>query len=692
MAITVDGSTPAGFGAGASATSITSAAFTPPVGSRIILLFGADSNAGETTNVTTTGTGGDAITFAKSVRNSGLYAEVWISDPCPTAISRTVTASVSGGGGATLLWAQPLVLNGVDPTTPLGATGFNASANTANVANPTAYTSTVDNSLCVFVAMDDSNNGAPTTTDVGFAATTTGESWLAGYKAAATTPSGSTVSINLDAAGTNAATWWWAAAEILPAVGGATAPTQPVLTATPNVGPSMHLSWTVPSNGGSAITDALVEVAPDVSGSAGTYSTFTHSALGTTAAIDVTGLTAGNWYWFRVSAINAIGTSTASTAVRARSSEDIVPSTKPRFAFPTKAPGRVRRIQATRGVNRAQATADDIAALVFGAVVSNGTGSAVINNTFNVTAVGATTPKGSAVVNNTFNVTAVGKRTPKGSATINNEFDATAVGKRVPKGSATISDAFDVTAIGKQVPKGSATVTNEFDPTAIGKRTPKGSAVITNSFDVSATGVAPVVGGAAGSAIITNTWNVTAVGQRTPKGSALITNGFDVVVTGKRVPKGTASLLNTFNPTGVGKRVPKGSAIIFNDWVLFAQGVAPLVGVNQGSALVTTLWTVTADGVRHPVGSAVAEVTWSVTAVGVAPVVQPHLGSAIITQTWQVVASGARPSLGAAVLHNEWTVVAIGTNAVGLIGKFGDLAYVDWQWEAHPIVDWLVGS
>lgn len=690
MAITLDASTPAGFGAGASATSITSAAFTPPIGSRIILLFGADSNAGETTNVTATGTGGDAITFAKSVRNSGLYAEVWISDPCPTAISRTVTASVSGGGGATLLWAQPLVLNGVDPTTPLGATGFNASANTSNVANPTAYTSTVDNSLCVFVAMDDSNNGAPTTTDVGFAATTTGESWIAGYKAAATTPAGSTVTINLDAAGAAAATWWWAAAEILPAAGVTTAPTQPVLTATPNVGPSMHLSWTV-SDGGSPITDALVEGAPDVSGSPGTYTTFTHGALGTTAAIEATGLTAGNWYWFRVSAINAIGTSTASTAVRAKSSEAIVASTKPRFAFPTKAPGRVRRIQATRGVNRAQATADDIAALVFGAGVSTGTGSAVVNNTFNATAVGAMTPKGSATVNDTFNPVALGKRVPKGLASVSDTFDPSASGKRVPKGSAVVNDAFD--------------------PAAFGKRFPQGSAVVNDTFNPTAAGQAPVVGGAAGSALISDTFNPvatgkrtpkgsgsisdafdpTAVGKRTPKGSAAVSDTFNPVATGKRVPKGAAAITDTFDPTAAGKRVPKAAGVVDNQWAVQALGFAPQVGVNRGNGSILDQWDVSATGKRTPKGSASASDLWQVTAAGVAPAVPQHLGAATVATVWPVAAVGARMSKGASAAYAAWALEAFG-DSTGMLGTLNGIGFVEWMYEGHEIVDWLVGA
>ena len=85
------------------------------------------------------------------------------------------------------------------------------------------------------------------------------------------------------------------------------------LTTTPKPG-RVDLSWTAPGNGGSAITDYLIERAPDVSGSPGTYATVTHSAQTTTTYTD-SGLTNGSIYWYRISAINAIGTGTASTAV-----------------------------------------------------------------------------------------------------------------------------------------------------------------------------------------------------------------------------------------------------------------------------------------------------------------------------------------------------------------------------------------
>ena len=71
------------------------------------------------------------------------------------------------------------------------------------------------------------------------------------------------------------------------------------------------VEWTAPgSNGGSAITDYIVEYS---SNSGSSYTVFADgTSTGTSAT--VTGLTTGTTYIFRVKAVNAIGTGTASTA------------------------------------------------------------------------------------------------------------------------------------------------------------------------------------------------------------------------------------------------------------------------------------------------------------------------------------------------------------------------------------------
>jgi hypothetical protein len=76
------------------------------------------------------------------------------------------------------------------------------------------------------------------------------------------------------------------------------------------------LSWTAPTdNGGSFITNYLVEYS---SNGGSSWTTFTHS-VSTTPSITITGLTNGNAYSYRVSAINAVGTGVGVTTTTAGS-------------------------------------------------------------------------------------------------------------------------------------------------------------------------------------------------------------------------------------------------------------------------------------------------------------------------------------------------------------------------------------
>jgi len=104
---------------------------------------------------------------------------------------------------------------------------------------------------------------------------------------------------------------------------GATAPAQVTgLTLGTPTSTTQPLTWTAPSNGGSAITDYLVEYK---AASSGTWLTFSDGTSTATSAT-VTGLTASTSYNYRVSAINAIGTGTASaTATGSTTSASATP-------------------------------------------------------------------------------------------------------------------------------------------------------------------------------------------------------------------------------------------------------------------------------------------------------------------------------------------------------------------------------
>ena len=90
---------------------------------------------------------------------------------------------------------------------------------------------------------------------------------------------------------------------------GATAPGAPAGVSATAGNASAAVSWTAPSNGGSAITSYTVT--PYVGSAAQTPVTVSGSPPATSAT--VTGLTNGTAYTFTVSATNAVGTGPASS-------------------------------------------------------------------------------------------------------------------------------------------------------------------------------------------------------------------------------------------------------------------------------------------------------------------------------------------------------------------------------------------
>ena len=110
----------------------------------------------------------------------------------------------------------------------------------------------------------------------------------------------------------------------------ATAPAAPTGLSATAGNTQVTISWTAASNGGSNITDYLVEYSPDNS----TWTTFSDGTSTSTSAT-VTGLTNGTLYYFRVSAINAVNTSSASSTA---STTPVVPSSGGGGSTPTATP------------------------------------------------------------------------------------------------------------------------------------------------------------------------------------------------------------------------------------------------------------------------------------------------------------------------------------------------------------------
>jgi titin len=82
------------------------------------------------------------------------------------------------------------------------------------------------------------------------------------------------------------------------------------LTVTGNGSNGVTLSWAAPSGNGSAVSDYTIEHSTD---GWSTFTTYT-DGVSTATSYNITGLTPGTSYSFRVSAINAVGSSTASSA------------------------------------------------------------------------------------------------------------------------------------------------------------------------------------------------------------------------------------------------------------------------------------------------------------------------------------------------------------------------------------------
>lgn len=228
MAIAIDGSSPIRFtGTPANNVDITSASFTPPAGSVLVVCVSADTN-GNTDNITIS-VSGSSLTWVNRVEHdpgdagaNGGHASIWTPADGSTvpASSQTVSVRRTAGNGSTgRISGKVYVVTGADTADPTGATGENHS--TTNNITPNAYTSTVNNSRGFGCGTDWNQLGTPTSTDTEDGGDYSGAiSVVSLFKAADTATSGSTVTMNFDAGGTGNAEWNWVALEILPAAGG----------------------------------------------------------------------------------------------------------------------------------------------------------------------------------------------------------------------------------------------------------------------------------------------------------------------------------------------------------------------------------------------------------------------------------------------------------------------------------------
>lgn len=223
MAIAVDASTPAvATQTSATTATCTSASFTPPAGAVIFVLYAGNAAASETTTAPTiTDNRGAPLTYTLinhrnrgdtlPVSGSSGQAAMWRA-VVTTSAAMTITTTTSAASGNRQQAFLPLVLTGVDTTTPVGTVGENSIA-TGSLSQ--AVTGTAAGSLAI-VAWSDWQVGSTTFT-AGTGCTVAGSSTMGGNCNFAavrrTTPDGTnggSTTVSLSSPSSNNQNWVWA--------------------------------------------------------------------------------------------------------------------------------------------------------------------------------------------------------------------------------------------------------------------------------------------------------------------------------------------------------------------------------------------------------------------------------------------------------------------------------------------------
>ena len=242
MALAIDSSTPAVV-SGATET-ITTASFSPPAGSLLVaVLMGFDSADRAPTNT------GTALTWTLR-KDDGLTTRIYTAANASAQTGITVTGRFDSDQGAVKVY----VFTGAENASPVGATGSGTTS--TNNATVNAYTSTFAGSRLIAGVIEGNALGSVSSTDDEDAwSINLGLKGMALTKSANTTSAGTVVTINLDAAGTSAADWGWAAVEIKPLQ---------VVTISPG---SVDAAATIPApslSTGSAVSATPVDGAPSI--------------------------------------------------------------------------------------------------------------------------------------------------------------------------------------------------------------------------------------------------------------------------------------------------------------------------------------------------------------------------------------------------------------------------------------------
>lgn len=238
MAIAIDGSTPARWtGTPNNGVDITSASFSPPAGSLLVLTIGADTDA-SADNLTLSvsdsvnGTTGWTNQVDRDESDGGgaqeSHAAIWTLADAAGGSKTVSVRRTAGLGGTRRISCKLYVVTG-QHATPVGNVGEGTT--TTNNTTPTILTTTADDSY-VFVSVSDwSQSGSPTSSDgVEDSADYSGAiSVMSMYEAQGAAGS---MSMNIDAGGSGGVEINWVGLEVKAAAAAAATAPPPFRTPT----------------------------------------------------------------------------------------------------------------------------------------------------------------------------------------------------------------------------------------------------------------------------------------------------------------------------------------------------------------------------------------------------------------------------------------------------------------------------
>jgi hypothetical protein len=232
VALAIDASTPAVVvNTSATTATITTASFTPPAGSVLLILWTCDEASGPAAPSITDNLGAH-LTYtqpdwkrkADAAPNLFGQAASWTTT-VGTSAAMTVTVTSGSASGERVASLSVQVLTGADTTTPVGAHGKSGSSSAASISQ--SYTAAATGGRGFIAICDADVKGAQTagtgTSIIGSGNILTNISYALARRTASDDSSGVSNSINTTLAGTST-DLAWVYVEILPAAGGGPTP------------------------------------------------------------------------------------------------------------------------------------------------------------------------------------------------------------------------------------------------------------------------------------------------------------------------------------------------------------------------------------------------------------------------------------------------------------------------------------